>query len=183
MITLESHTATCADCWARGDKRVYGQPTCDKADRDGEAPDMATLDCELNAAESDNISDDDEDYFSAEESLSPSTYSRPATPQLYYEVHPPWCPVSEDNDFDLTRACDPVDIASVGRDYRARRHKMTTLEDLSDGADSFVSYEEYVDEDTPDEEGFSSGNEEDDLYYSIVGTPGRPKGLIKSLED
>lgn len=183
MITLESHTATCADCWARGDKRVYEPPTCEKTDRDEEDPEMATLDFEPNAAESDNISDDDEEYFSAEESLSPSPCSRPATPQLYYEVHPPWCPVSEDNDFDLTRACDPVDLTSVGRDYRARRHKTTTLEYLSDSEDSFVSCEEYVDEETPDEESFSSGNEEEDLYYSIIGPPGRPKGLIKSLED
>ncbi|KAJ5258231.1 hypothetical protein N7524_009787 [Penicillium chrysogenum] len=126
---------------------------------------MATLDFEPNAAESDNISDDDEEYFSAEESLSPSPCSRPA-PRNY-----------------TMRACDPVDLMSVGRDYRARRHKTTTLEYLSDSEDSFVSCEEYVDEETPDEESFSSGNEEEDLYYSIIGPPGRPKGLIKSLED
>ena len=183
MITLGSHTATCAECWTRGDKRVYEQSTCEEADRDGEAAEMAKLDCELDSTENDNISDDDDDYFSAEESLSPSPCSRPATPQLYNEVHPPWCPVSEDNDFHLTRACDPVDLASVGRDYRARRHKTTTLEYLSDGADSFVSCEEYVDEEIPDEESFNSGNEEDDLYYSTVGPLGRPKGLIKSMED
>ncbi|CAG8889800.1 unnamed protein product [Penicillium egyptiacum] len=184
MITLESHTATCADCWARGDKRVYEPQTCDEADRDGEAPEMATLDCDSDPAETDNISDDDEDYLSAEESVSPSTYSRPVTPQLYYEIHSPSCPVSEDNHFDLTRTCDPVDLASMGRDYRARRHRTTPFQCLSDGADSFVSCEEYLDEENPDEESFSSGNEEEeDLYYSIMGPSVRPKGLIKSLED
>lgn len=183
MITLESHTATCADCWARGDKRVYEPQTYDEADRDGEAFKTATFDCESDAERSDNSSDDDEDYFSAEEFLSPSPYLRPATPQLYYEVHSEMCPVSEDNEFDLTRTCDPVDPASMRRDYRARCHRTSSSQYSSDGTDSFVSCEEYLDEETPDEEDFDSGNEEDDVYYSIVGPTVTPKGLIKSLED
>ncbi|KGO73820.1 hypothetical protein PITC_035360 [Penicillium italicum] len=184
MITLESHTSTCADCWARGDKRVYEPLTCDNADSDGEASKTATSNYESDTDGSD-ISSDDDEYFPAEELLSPSPYSRPATPQLYYEVHSEFCPVSEDNEFDLTRACDPVDLASMGRDYRARRHKTISFEDFLDGTDSFVSCEEYLDEDEeiPDEESFGSGNEEDDVYYSIMGPPIRPKGLIKSLED
>lgn len=143
---------------------------------------MATSNCESDADGSDNSSDDDEAYFSAEESLSPSPYSRPATPQLYYEVHSELCPVSEDNDFDLTRACDPVDLASMGRDYRARRHKTTPSQYLSDGEDSFVSCEEYPHEETTDKEDFGSGKE-DDIYHSIMGPPVRPKGLVKSLQD
>ncbi|KAJ5502967.1 hypothetical protein N7463_005841 [Penicillium fimorum] len=182
MITLESHTATCGDCWARGDKRVYEQQTCEEAGGDGEASKRVKLDCESDADRSDNSSDD-EDYFSADESLSPSPYSRPATPQLYYEQHFELRSVSEDNDFDLTRICDTVDLASIGRDYRARRHKTTRSEYSSDGTDSFVSCEEYLDEESLDEENFVSGNEEDDVYYSIVGPSGRPKGVIKSLED
>ncbi|CAI7638299.1 unnamed protein product [Penicillium glandicola] len=168
MITLESHTATCGDCWARGDKRVYEQQTYDRADRDGEASGETTLDCENDRDGTGNSSDDEEDYFSAEEFMSPSQYSRPVTPQLYYEIHSASCPVSEDNDFDLTRTCDPVGLASMGRDYRARRHTST---------------DEYLDEETSDEEDLRSGNEEEDLYYSIVGPPGRPKDPIKRLED
>lgn len=183
MITLESHTATCADCWARGDKRVYELETYDEANRDVEASRTGTFDCESNADGSQNSSDDDEDYFSAEEFLSPSPYLRPATPQLYYEVHSELCPVSEDNEFDLTRTCDRVDLASMGRDYRARRHKTTSSQYSSDGTDSFVSCEEYLDEEALDEEDFSSRDEEDDVYYSIVGPTVRPKGLIKTLED
>ncbi|KGO39651.1 hypothetical protein PEX2_046760 [Penicillium expansum] len=184
MITLESNTATCADCWARGDKRVYERQTSDKADKDAEASKTTTSNCESDADGSDNSSDDDE-YFLAEEFLSPYPCSRPATPQLYFEVHSELCPVSEDNEFDLTRACHPIDPASMGRDYRARRHKTIPFEDLSDDTDSFVSCEEYLDEDEDptDEESFTSGNEEDDVYYSMVGPPLRPKGLIKSLED
>ncbi|KAJ5824549.1 hypothetical protein N7447_006889 [Penicillium robsamsonii] len=182
MITLESHTATCGDCWVRGDKRVYEQETCEEAGGDREASKRATLDCESEADTSDNSSDD-EDYFSADVPLSPSSYSRPATPQLYYEQHSALCPVSEDNDFDLTRTCDPVDLASMGRDYRARRYKTTRSEYSSDGTDSFVSCEEYLDEESTEEENFVSENEEDDFYYSIVGPPGRRKGVIKSLED
>ncbi|KAJ5207316.1 hypothetical protein N7491_002051 [Penicillium cf. griseofulvum] len=136
---------------------------------------MATLDCESNADGSDNSSDDEEDYFSAEEFLSPSPYLRPTTPQLYYEQHPAWWPVCEDNNFDLTRTCDPVDPVSMGRDYRARHQKTTPSQYSSDDTDHFVSCKEYLDEGTPDEE--------DDLYYSIVGPPDRPKGLAKSLED
>ncbi|CAI7591519.1 unnamed protein product [Penicillium crustosum] len=183
MITLESHTAICADCWARGDMRVYEPQTYDGANRDGEVSKTVTLDCESDAERSDNSSDDDEDYFSAEEFPSSPAYPRPATPQLYYEVHLELCPVSEDNEFDLTRACDPVDLASMGRDYRARRHKTTASQYSSDGTNSFVSCEEYLDEETPDEEDFGSGNNEDDVYYNMVGPTVRPKGLIKSLED
>ena len=172
MITLESHSATCADCWARGNKRIYEPQTCDKADKEGEATGTAKSDCESGVDGSKKGSGDDRDYFPAEEFLSPSPYSRPGTPQLYYELHSACCPVSEDNDFDLTRTCDPVDLASMRRDYRARRPKK-----LSDGTDSFVFCEEYVDEETPDKEDFSSGNEEDDLYYSITGPPFRPKSL------
>ncbi|CAI7597404.1 unnamed protein product [Penicillium palitans] len=150
---------------------------------EGEASKTVTLDCESDADASDNSSNDDEDYFSAEEFLSPSPYPRPATPQLYYEVHSELCPVSEDNEFDLTRACDPVDLALMGRDYRARRHKTTSSQYSSGDSDSFVSCEEYLDEETLDEEDFDSGNEEDDVYYRIVGPTVRPKGLIKSLED
>lgn len=161
MITLESHTATCADCWARGDKRVYELQTCDKADRAGESAKIPTPNCESDADRSDNTSDDEDEYFQAEEFLSPSSNSRPTTPQLYYELHSEPCPVSEENEFDLTKACDPVDLASMGRNYRARRHK-TTSKDLSDGIDSFVSCEEHLEE-TFDREDSSSGNEEDDV--------------------
>ncbi|KAJ5365164.1 hypothetical protein N7517_008050 [Penicillium concentricum] len=182
MITLESHTATCGDCWARGDKRVYEQQACDEGDGHGEVSKGAILDCESDADGSANTSDD-EDYFSADEFLAPSPYSRPATPPLYYEQHSAMYPVSEDNDFDLTRACDPVDLASMGRDYRARRHRAAPSEYSSDGTDYFVSCEEYPDEESPDEEKFNGENDEDDLYNSIVVPPGRPKGLIKSLED
>ncbi|OQE02799.1 hypothetical protein PENVUL_c038G08485 [Penicillium vulpinum] len=163
MITLESHTATCGDCWARGDKRVFEQQTCDEADTDGEASEMVMSGCESSTDESVDSSDDEEGYFSAEEFLSPSSYSRPATPQLYYEQHSGLCPVSEDNDFDLTRTCDPVDLASMGKDYRARRYKTSSFQYLSDGTESFVSCEEYLNEGTPAEENFSSGSEENDI--------------------
>ncbi|KAJ5170786.1 uncharacterized protein N7500_003569 [Penicillium coprophilum] len=182
MVALESHTATCGDCWTRGDKRVYERQEYHESDKDREDSKKAISDCESQSNGSDNISDD-EDYFSADEFLSLSPYSRPATPQLYYEQNSTICPVSEDNDFDLTRTCDPVDLASMGRDYRARRHKTTSSECPLDGTYSFVSCEEYGDEEPPDEENTGAEDKEDDLYYSIVGLPSRPKGPIKSLED
>jgi hypothetical protein len=162
MITVESHTATCGDCWARGNQRVYEQQPCNDADREGES-EMATLDCESDAYGSDNSSEDEEDYFSAEEFLSPSPYLRPATPQLYYEQHPAWWPVSDDNNFDLTRTCDPVDPVSMRRDYRARRQRTTPSQYSSDGKDSFVSCEGYLDEETTDEENSVLPNKEDDI--------------------
>ncbi|KXG54612.1 uncharacterized protein PGRI_077560 [Penicillium griseofulvum] len=124
---------------------------------------MATLDCGTDADGSDNGSDEKEGYFSAEEFLSPSPYLRPATPQLYYEQHPAWWPVSDDNNFDLTRTCDPVDPVSMRRDYRARRPKTTPSQYSSDDTDSFVSCEEYLDEENPDDKDYCSRNGEYDL--------------------
>ncbi|KAJ5791264.1 uncharacterized protein N7518_008275 [Penicillium psychrosexuale] len=138
---------------------------------------MAKSDCESDVDGSENCPGDDRSYFLAEEFLSSSPYSRPVTPQLYYELHSAFCPVSEDNNFDLTRTCDLVDLALMRRDDRARHPKKALFRYLSDGTDSFVSCEEYLDEETED---FSSGNEEGDL---LRAPPSRPKGLINSLED
>ncbi|KAJ5788230.1 hypothetical protein N7457_003220 [Penicillium paradoxum] len=172
MITLESHTATCEDCWARGDRRISEEWV------------NVDPDCESDTDRNAISSDDEDGYLKAEVFLC----SRPSTPQLYYEIHSALCPVIEDNDFDLTRACDPVQLGSMGRDYRARRNKMTSSECLSDGesdgADSFASCEEYINEETPEEEQLDRGDtENNDVYQSMVGPHVRPKSPIKSLED
>lgn len=146
MITLESVSATCGDCWVRGDKRV--SKGSDNADQGGSAANSTIPACVREKDGSEKGSYEGEEYFQAEEYISPLPSSRPPTPQLYYEIRSALCPVEEDNDFDLTRACDPVDVASIGRDYRARCHTKLAFgylsDDESDDTGSFVSCEEYL---------------------------------------
>jgi hypothetical protein len=183
MVYLESHTATCRDCWARGDNRITEEKRFDSTDENGDSSsNMPTIDCE-----DEPLPDDEGEYFATKECTMSSPPSRPVTPQLYYEIHPASCPVAEDNDFELTRTCEPVDLGSIWRDYRARRGKSTSLQCLlggePDDATSFVSCEEYIDDGTPDEVEVMSGDEADGLYYSMVAPHATPKSPINILED
>ncbi|KAJ5143236.1 uncharacterized protein N7515_002023 [Penicillium bovifimosum] len=161
-----------------GDKRIAEETEPDSVDKNGDrSSNMPTIDCE-----GDPVLCNVGGYF-----LIPSPPSRPATPQLYYEKHPPWCPVAEDNDFEMTRTCEPVDLGSVWADYRARRGKSTPVQflpsDESDDAISSGSCEGYLDDETPDEVDVVSGDEDGERYYSMVAPHVRPKSPIEMLED
>ncbi|KAJ5542888.1 hypothetical protein N7535_005310 [Penicillium sp. DV-2018c] len=183
MVYLQSNTATCRECWMRGDKRIAEETRPANDDEDGDwSSNTPTIDCE-----GDPVLYYEEEYFSTEESPVPSPPSRPMTPQLYYEIHPAWCPVAEDNDFEMTRVCEPVDLGSVWADYRARRHKSIPVQcllgDEPDEAISSSSSDENLDDQTPEEVEVVSDDEEDELYYSMVAPHARPKSPTKILED
>lgn len=149
MITLESNTATCAECWARSDKRASEGQTYDIFNtEEAESNDITTglLDTDTKSHSSFEV---DEVYFDVAESL-PAISSRPSTPILYAEINSALCPVSEDNDFDLSRVCDSVKLADMGIDYRARRSLAQTtkraLWEVDSDINSFVSCLEHMDE-------------------------------------
>lgn len=181
MIILESHTATCKDCWARGDKRVSEE--WDNIEQSERAQITLAEECESNTDRGCLISDDEGGYPQAEDFLC----SRPSTPQLYYEIHSSLCPVAEDNNFELTRVCDPVHPASMGRDYRARRCENTSSQYYSDSewdeVDSFVSCEEYFEEGTSEETPDSGNDDGDNFYHIIVGDYVGPESPTQNLED
>jgi hypothetical protein len=148
MITLESHAATCAECWARGDKRLREEKTCDNTDyRENYNREESSCASKTNTDQSDVSSTVEENYVEAAE-FPLSNCSRPATPFLYAEIYSELCPIAEDNNFDLSRVCDPVSLASMWRNCRARRQvaqKIALCEEESD-TESFVSCKEYLEE-------------------------------------
>lgn len=149
MITLESNTATCVECWARGDKRASESHPCGIFTiEEAESNDIpgSLFDTDTKSYSSFEV---DEVYFDAAESQL-GISSRPTTPTLYAEIHSALCPVSVDNDFDLSRVCDSVKLADMRIDYRARRSlarsiKRALWEEDSD-VYSFVSCLEHMDE-------------------------------------
>jgi hypothetical protein len=159
MVTLESHTATCAECWARGDKRVSEEETCDNADK--EDPYCAG---DINTDCSDDSCEIDETYFEAEEFPLPNP-SRPTTPYLYADILSELCPIEDDNEFDLSRVCDPVNLASFGKDYRARRQGTQGIVSWEDDSDtqSFVSCQEFLEDGAADEDNFYEKTLEEEI--------------------
>jgi hypothetical protein len=149
MVVLETHTATCAECWARGDKRVSEEAAYDNTDGYRQQFNRKGLNraSDTSTDDSDGSFEVDANYVEAEEFPLPNS-SRPATPCLYAEINSELCPIADDNEFDLSRVCDPVNLASIWREYRARRQVTQDIvfwEDESD-TESFVSCQEYLDD-------------------------------------
>lgn len=210
MITLESHTATCAECWARGDKRVgedQAYVTDYKEWTDLHKPANQPFDISSNL--NDNSSEDEDVFVEAAEFL-PVISSRPPTPVLY--------DLSENNVFDLSRMCDSATLPSVRWSYRARRHQTrnerNTRWEVGSDTDSFCTCLEYMDEEEQDSDdgivyeealGEASNGEtfiaelpdrspsegepdianikEKNAYYSILGYHVRDKAPLERLED
>jgi hypothetical protein len=150
MITLESHTATCPECWARGDKRSGEHQLPDIYRIDEPLLDRSLFHLSyIDTDESCSDSEADEVYFEAAEFL-PAASSRPSTPPLFAAIYPEVCPVSENKGFDLSRVCDVVKLTSMGYNYRARRQLTrniaTSLSEVESDTESFASCLEYMDE-------------------------------------
>ncbi|KAJ5354443.1 hypothetical protein N7541_005487 [Penicillium brevicompactum] len=210
MITLESHTATCAECWARGDKRVgedQAYVTDFKEWGDPQKPANQPLD--INSNSNDN-SPEDEDIFVEAAEFLPIISSRPPTPVLYG--------FSENNVFDLSRICNSVIVPSVRWSYHARRHQTRnerhTRWEVESDTESFCTCLEYMDDEEQDSDdgtvyeqvlGEASYGEafiaeisekspseaepdianikEKNAYYSILGYHVRDKAPLERLED
>lgn len=133
MIQLQDSLHTCKECWLRGDKRITEGDVIENANRKGQGQEndksgheiSSNIDANDNRAgqiETNSGNADDE----SESSSAPS--SRPQTPTLNFEPDsspdidsvPEFLLAAEYN-YDLSRVCDPVNLASIRRNYRARR--------------------------------------------------------------
>jgi hypothetical protein len=109
--------APCADCWKRGDRRLANEER-HRADR-REQKRINAKDGKLHFRTRGKNEQD-----KGEELALPISPKPLATPHLNKDldrdrVHR-WL-LSEENNFDCSRVCDPVKLGSMGKDYRAAR--------------------------------------------------------------
>ncbi|CAG8134793.1 unnamed protein product [Penicillium salamii] len=198
MIMVESHTATCAECWTRGDKRVNRDH---KSNTDNlEWKEFDFLGYRIPKSKTnwgDSDSEDGDIFFDALE-FQP-TFSRPSTPIIHAKINPSSCPVSEDNYFDLDRVCDPVKLTSVRWDSRARlqrkRNALSTERGLEFDTDSIASFTNHVNEqdknleigttyeDSACVEAFNEPDQVRNSHFGIIGSHSRSKTAMEHLED
>lgn len=127
MLIINCHLQTCKECWRSGDKRVnqevanlLAEHNEKKVQRRRREQEQELEQRDLFQYEDDHseASNTDEEDF---EALHPS---RPTTPELDLdpEQMPRWLFGTEVMG-DASRACEPVKLEKIWRDYRARRGK------------------------------------------------------------
>jgi hypothetical protein len=107
-----------ADCWKRGDKRLAKERERHRADR-REQKRITSKDGKLHYKDRTRGKKEQD---KGEEPVLPISPKRPATPHLNMDLVPDWVHrwlLSEENNFDCSRVCDPVKLESIGKDYRA----------------------------------------------------------------
>lgn len=124
MLIINCPLQTCKECWRSGDKRVT-QEVADLLAQQGQRrreqepkPEWQGLfQYYGDQIEDANTNTNEEDF----EALHPS---RPTTPELDLnpEQMPGWLFGTEVMG-DASRACEPVELEKIWRDYRARRRK------------------------------------------------------------
>lgn len=113
MLVFHCHLRTCKECWKSGDKRINQEV---ERRRKGQ---------ELEEEEPYQDEDDhDFDLSTEEEDFEAMHPSRPTTPELDLnpEQMPRWL-FGMEVVGDVTKACEPVKLEKIWKDYRARRGK------------------------------------------------------------
>lgn len=119
MIIISCHLQTCKECWRSGDKRV-NQEVAALSQRDEVDRRRRTQEPEQHFATAENVEEEEpshEDF----EALHPS---RPTTPEL--DLNPQQIPrwlFGAEVMADVSRACEPVQLEKIWKNYRARRQK------------------------------------------------------------
>jgi hypothetical protein len=125
MLVINCHLQTCKECWRSGDKRVnqevadlLAQQEQHRRGQEAEPEQRELFQYEDDRTEDPNTGTDEEEDF---EALHPS---RPTTPEL--DLNPKQMPrwlFGTEVMGDASRACEPVKMEKIWRDYRARRGK------------------------------------------------------------
>jgi hypothetical protein len=122
ILIINCHLQTCKECWRSGDKRINPELANLLAQQDIE---RHRIQQDLEDQNAFQYEDDQIEYANTEEEefevLHPS---RPTTPELDLnpEQMPRWLFGTEVMG-DASRACEPVKLEKIWRDYRARRGK------------------------------------------------------------
>ncbi|CAG8208926.1 unnamed protein product [Penicillium salamii] len=176
MIMVESHTATYAECWARGDKRFNEDQTSNTDNIDWKEVDLLGYRIPKSKTDwGDSDSEDEDIFFDA----------------LEFQL--------QDNYFDLDRVCDPVKLTPIRWDSRARiqqkRNALNTEGELEFDTDSVVSYTNHVNEQGKSfdigtsyegsacEEALKEPDQDRDSQFSILGSRTRSQTPLEHLED
>lgn len=123
MVVINCHLQTCKECWRSGDKRI-----------DQEVANLMSQQKEAEQRRKKSLPEEEEESFhcevdsnydsNAEEDFEALHPSRPTTPELDLDPQklPQWLFGAEVMG-DATRACEPVKLEKIWKNYRARREK------------------------------------------------------------